>query len=58
MLTRDAVLDLGLIAMVSRLLDLLAVGSIVQEETAGPRELAVGTDATAGGPGEPLPPVE
>jgi fructose-bisphosphate aldolase, class II len=29
---------------VTRLLDLLAAGSIVQEETAGPRDRAVGTD--------------
>ena len=43
---------------VARLLDLLSAGSIVQEETVGPRELAVGTDATAGGAGEPLSSVE
>jgi fructose-bisphosphate aldolase, class II len=43
---------------VSRLLDLLDTRSIVQEETVVPRELAVGTDVTAGGPGEPLSPVE
>jgi fructose-bisphosphate aldolase class II len=43
---------------VARLLDLLAAGSIVQEETAGPRDRAVGPDAMAGGPGEPLSPVE
>ena len=43
---------------VARLLDLLGAGSIVQEETVGPRELAVGTDATAGGAGEPLSSVE
>jgi fructose-bisphosphate aldolase class II len=43
---------------VARLLDLLRAGSIVQEETVGPRELAVGTDATAGGAGEPLSSVE
>jgi fructose-bisphosphate aldolase class II len=43
---------------VARLLDLLGGGSIVQEETVGPRELAVGTDATAGGAGEPLSSVE
>jgi fructose-bisphosphate aldolase class II len=43
---------------VARLLDLLSARSIVQEETVGPRELAVGTDATAGGAGEPLSSVE
>jgi fructose-bisphosphate aldolase class II len=43
---------------VARLLDLLSAGSIVQEKTVGPRELAVGTDATAGGAGEPLSSVE
>jgi fructose-bisphosphate aldolase class II len=43
---------------VARLLDLLSAGRIVQEETVGPRELAVGTDATAGGAGEPLSSVE
>jgi len=43
---------------VARLLDLLSAGSIVQEETVGPRELAVGTDVTAGGAGEPLSSVE
>ena len=50
---RDAV-----VSEVARLLDLLGVESIVQEETVGPRELAVGTDATAGGAGEPLSPLE
>jgi hypothetical protein len=43
---------------VTRLLDLLGAGSIVQEETAGPRDHAVGRDAMAGGAGEPLSPVE
>ena len=43
---------------VARLLDLLSAGSIVQEETVGPHELAAGTDAMAGGAGEPLSPVE
>ena len=43
---------------VARLLDLLSVARIVQEETVGPRELAVGTDATAGGAGESLSSVE
>jgi fructose-bisphosphate aldolase class II len=36
----------------------LDTGGIVQEEAAVPREPAVGTDATAGGAGEPLSPVE
>ena len=43
---------------VARLLDLLGAGSIVQEETVGPRELAVGTDAMTGGAGEPLSSLE
>jgi fructose-bisphosphate aldolase, class II len=43
---------------VSRLLDLLGAGSIVQDGTVGPRELAAGTDAMAGGAGEPLSPLE
>jgi fructose-bisphosphate aldolase class II len=43
---------------VARLLDLLSAGSIVQEETVRPRELAAGTDAMAGGAGEPLSPLE
>ena len=50
---RDAVA-----AEVARLLDLLSARSIVQEETVRPRELAVGSDATAGGAGEPLSSVE
>jgi fructose-bisphosphate aldolase, class II len=50
---RDAVA-----AEVARLLDLVCAESIVQEETVGPRELAVGIDVTAGGVGEPLSPVE
>jgi fructose-bisphosphate aldolase class II len=43
---------------VARLLDLLGAGSIVQEETVGPRELAAGTDAMTGGAGEPLSSLE
>jgi fructose-bisphosphate aldolase, class II len=43
---------------VARLLDLLGAGSIVQEETVGPRAKAAGTDAMAGGAGEPLSPLE
>ena len=43
---------------VARLLDLLGSEGVVQGETIGPREPAVGTDATAGGAGEPLSPVE
>jgi fructose-bisphosphate aldolase, class II len=43
---------------VARLLDLLGAGSIVQEENVGPRELAAGTDAMAGGAGEPLSSLE
>jgi len=43
---------------VTRLLYLLAAGSMVQEETAGPRDGGFGTDAMAGGAGEPLSPVE
>jgi fructose-bisphosphate aldolase, class II len=43
---------------IARLLDLLGAGSIVQEEIGKPRRLAVGTDASAGGPGESLSPVE
>ena len=43
---------------VARLLDLLGSDGVVQAETVGPREPAVGTDATAGGAGEPLSPVE
>ena len=43
---------------VARLLDLLGAGRIVQGETVGPRELAAGTDAMAGGAGEPLSPLE
>jgi fructose-bisphosphate aldolase, class II len=45
-------------AEVTRLIRLLGAGSIVQEGTAGPHGLAVGTDMTAGGAGEPLSPVE
>ncbi len=43
---------------ITRLLDLLGAESIVQEEIAKPRRLAVGTDVSAGGPGESLSPVE
>jgi fructose-bisphosphate aldolase class II len=43
---------------VARLLDLLGAGSIVQEETVGPRENSAGKDAMAGGAGEPLSPLE
>jgi fructose-bisphosphate aldolase, class II len=48
----------ALASEVARLLDLLGAGSIVQEETVGPRELAVGTDAMTGGAGEPLSSLE
>ena len=45
---------------IARLLDLLGAGSIVQEEMDKSRRLAVGTDASAGGPvsREPLSAVE
>ena len=48
----------ALASEVARLLDLLGAGSIVQEETVGPRELAAGTDAMTGGAGEPLSSLE
>jgi fructose-bisphosphate aldolase class II len=50
---RDAILP-----EVARLLRLTGAGGMVQEGTAGPREPAVGEGAKAGGPGEPLSPVE